>query len=178
MTDNGTQGSSCSAALLGLGDRSRHCTGQCLSTLTTSTFFALRPRQEKQDNKRQTIVEVPKSPQFPGTNNTEAIRRSEFNGLLRIVSLHTVIVMHAFNRGGRRRQPTPANVQCQKCLKRGHYSYECKAQLLERPYKARPSRTQQLLNPKLAPKLTNDVPDDITRKWVNSQAHTTSALFC
>ncbi|KAF3761142.1 hypothetical protein M406DRAFT_268535 [Cryphonectria parasitica EP155] len=72
--------------------------------------------------------------------------------------------MHAWNRGGGRRQPTPTNVQCQKCLKRGHYSYECKAQLQERPYKARPSRTQQLLNPKLAPKLTNDVPGDVTRK--------------
>lgn len=72
--------------------------------------------------------------------------------------------MHSFNRGGGRRQATPANVQCQKCLKRGHYSYECKAQLQERPYKARPSRTQQLLNPKLAPKLTNHVPDDTIRK--------------
>lgn len=80
--------------------------------------------------------------------------------------------MHAFNRGGAggRRQPTPTNVQCQKCLKRGHYSYECKAQLQERPYKARPSRTQQLLNPKLAPKLTNDAPDDATRKLGYTQA--------
>ncbi|KAL1874890.1 hypothetical protein Daus18300_003431 [Diaporthe australafricana] len=45
-----------------------------------------------------------------------------------------------------------------------HYSYECKVQLQERPYSARPSRTQQLLNPKLVPKLTNDTPDDATRK--------------
>ncbi|KAJ0107149.1 hypothetical protein J7T55_014679 [Diaporthe amygdali] len=45
-----------------------------------------------------------------------------------------------------------------------HYSYECKVQLQERPYNARPSRTQQLLNPKLVPKLTNDTPDDATRK--------------
>ncbi|KAI2639994.1 zinc knuckle-domain-containing protein [Xylaria nigripes] len=51
---------------------------------------------------------------------------------------------------------TPVNVQCQKCLKRGHYSYECKASAQERPYVARPSRTQQLLNPKLAPKLASD----------------------
>ncbi|KAI0456950.1 zinc knuckle-domain-containing protein [Xylaria acuta] len=51
---------------------------------------------------------------------------------------------------------TPANVQCQKCLKRGHYSYECKASAQERPYTARPSRTQQLLNPKLVPKLASD----------------------
>ncbi|KAI0440224.1 zinc knuckle-domain-containing protein [Xylaria telfairii] len=51
---------------------------------------------------------------------------------------------------------TPANVQCQKCLKRGHYSYECKASTQERPYVARPSRTQQLFNPKLAPKLASE----------------------
>ncbi|KAI1738928.1 zinc knuckle-domain-containing protein [Xylaria scruposa] len=51
---------------------------------------------------------------------------------------------------------TPANVQCQKCLRRGHYSYECKAAAQERPYIARPSRTQQLFNPKLVPKLASD----------------------
>ncbi|KAI1812533.1 zinc knuckle-domain-containing protein [Poronia punctata] len=54
---------------------------------------------------------------------------------------------------------TPANVQCQKCLKRGHYSYECKASAQERPYIPRPSRTQQLFNPKLVPKLTSETPD-------------------
>ncbi|KAI0105184.1 hypothetical protein F4776DRAFT_647603 [Hypoxylon sp. NC0597] len=59
---------------------------------------------------------------------------------------------------------TPANVQCQKCLKRGHYSYECKASTQERPYLSRPSRTQQLFNPKLVPKLTSDVPDNLQKK--------------
>ncbi|KAI0974049.1 zinc knuckle-domain-containing protein [Xylaria arbuscula] len=59
---------------------------------------------------------------------------------------------------------TPANVQCQKCLKRGHYSYECKASAQERPYTARPSRTQQLLNPKLAPKLASETPDALQDK--------------
>ncbi|KAI8633774.1 zinc knuckle-domain-containing protein [Xylariaceae sp. FL1651] len=54
---------------------------------------------------------------------------------------------------------TPVNVQCQKCLKRGHYSYECKASAQERPYVPRPSRTQQLLNPKLVPKLASDATD-------------------
>lgn len=48
-----------------------------------------------------------------------------------------------------------------------HYSYECKVQLQERPYNPRPSRTQQLLNPKLVPKLTNDTPDDSTRKYAS-----------
>lgn len=72
---------------------------------------------------------------------------------------------------------TPSTVQCQKCLKRDmcplhlepiystqltfterHYSYECKASAAERPYIPRPSRTQQLFNPKLLPKLTQAVP--------------------
>ncbi|KAI1773503.1 hypothetical protein F4818DRAFT_422776 [Hypoxylon cercidicola] len=59
---------------------------------------------------------------------------------------------------------TPASVQCQKCLKRGHYSYECKASAQERPYVPRPSRTQQLLNPKLVPKLASDVQDTLQKK--------------
>ncbi|KAH7419919.1 zinc knuckle-domain-containing protein [Cadophora sp. MPI-SDFR-AT-0126] len=57
-----------------------------------------------------------------------------------------------------------ATTLCQKCLKRGHYSYECKAVVQERPYVSRPSRTQQLLNPKLQPKLTSDIPQDLLRK--------------
>ncbi|ODA80294.1 hypothetical protein RJ55_03252 [Drechmeria coniospora] len=36
-----------------------------------------------------------------------------------------------------------------------HYSYECKSSTQERPYVARPSRSQQLRNPKLVPKLAN-----------------------
>jgi hypothetical protein len=76
-----------------------------------------------------------------------------------------------------------ASTLCQKCLKRDkpnnplernsvltvilrHYSFECKAVAQERPYVSRPSRTQQLLNPKLVPKLTSDVPQDLLRKYV------------
>ncbi|CAI6338562.1 unnamed protein product [Periconia digitata] len=64
---------------------------------------------------------------------------------------------------GGRSKTDPATV-CQKCLQRGHYSYECKATAQERPYKSRPSRTQQLLNPQLKPKLTTEVPNDLLRK--------------
>ncbi|PYH82129.1 hypothetical protein BO82DRAFT_383180 [Aspergillus uvarum CBS 121591] len=53
-----------------------------------------------------------------------------------------------------------ASTLCQKCLQRGHYSYECKATAQERPYMSRPSRTQQLQNPKLRPQLTNDAYKD------------------
>ncbi|KAL6841898.1 hypothetical protein ACP4OV_028410 [Aristida adscensionis] len=38
------------------------------------------------------------------------------------------------------------NTQCQKCFQPGHWTYECKN---ERVYMSRPSRTQQLKNPKL-----------------------------
>ncbi|EDN94943.1 hypothetical protein SS1G_10818 [Sclerotinia sclerotiorum 1980 UF-70] len=41
--------------------------------------------------------------------------------------------------------------------------YECKANAQERPYVSRPSRTQQLSNPKLVPKLTSDVPQDLLK---------------
>jgi len=47
-------------------------------------------------------------------------------------------------------KPTPssrgASQQCQKCFQSGHWTYECKN---ERVYMSRPSRTQQLKNPKL-----------------------------
>ncbi|GKT60731.1 hypothetical protein ColTof4_00855 [Colletotrichum tofieldiae] len=90
--------------------------------------------------------------------------------------------MHSYRGRGGPRQSTPANVQCQKCLKRDksiidhfianialtpterHYSYECKEPAQTRPYVSRPSRTQQLRNPKLMPKLTNETPDDAERK--------------
>jgi len=48
--------------------------------------------------------------------------------------------------------------RCQKCLKLGHYSYECKATISERPYTSRPSRTQQFLNPRLRQELTEATP--------------------
>ncbi|KAK6431799.1 hypothetical protein LTR95_012032 [Oleoguttula sp. CCFEE 5521] len=51
----------------------------------------------------------------------------------------------------------------------GHYSYECTASQQDRPYAARPSRTQQLLNPKLAPKLTNEAPKELVPKDFESE---------
>ncbi|XP_068660765.1 uncharacterized protein [Aristolochia californica] len=41
--------------------------------------------------------------------------------------------------------------QCQKCFQTGHWTYECKN---DRVYISRPSRTQQLKNPKLRMKLS------------------------
>lgn len=40
----------------------------------------------------------------------------------------------------------------------GHYTFECKVTAQEQPYISRPSRTQQLFNPKLQPKLTEAAP--------------------
>jgi hypothetical protein len=42
---------------------------------------------------------------------------------------------------------------CQKCLRTGHFTYECKS---TRPYVSRPSRTAQLENPRLLAKLKAD----------------------
>ncbi|GAM82914.1 hypothetical protein ANO11243_009000 [Dothideomycetidae sp. 11243] len=42
----------------------------------------------------------------------------------------------------------------------GHYSYECKSAIQERPYQSRPSRSQQLLNPRLRQALTNQSPSE------------------
>jgi hypothetical protein len=69
-----------------------------------------------------------------------------------------------FRRPGTGPSKASATTLCQKCLQRGHYSYECKARAQDRPYKSRPSRTQQLLNPRLAPALTTEVPSDLVRK--------------
>jgi len=43
-----------------------------------------------------------------------------------------------------------ANTVCQKCLQRGHFTSDCQN---SRIYTARPTRTQQLLNPAKRPKL-------------------------
>ncbi|KZP33620.1 hypothetical protein FIBSPDRAFT_847546 [Athelia psychrophila] len=56
---------------------------------------------------------------------------------------------------------------CQKCLKTGHFIYECKS---TRPYVTRPSRTQQLEKPGVLAKLKLDgkpsveVPEEFTSK--------------
>jgi len=50
--------------------------------------------------------------------------------------------------------------QCQKCFQSGHWTYECKN---ERVYISRPSRTQQLKNPKLRANVseTYDLDDNV-----------------
>ncbi|KAH9997865.1 zinc knuckle-domain-containing protein [Russula vinacea] len=48
-------------------------------------------------------------------------------------------------RAGNNPRATSSTV-CQKCLRPGHFTYECKD---TRPYVSRPSRTAQLENPQL-----------------------------
>ncbi|QSZ32056.1 hypothetical protein DSL72_001625 [Monilinia vaccinii-corymbosi] len=71
---------------------------------------------------------------------------------------------HGINRPATIGAPSRASASttCQKCLKKD--IYECKANAQERPYVSRPSRTQQLSNPKLVPNLTSDVPQDLLKK--------------
>ncbi|KAJ3763699.1 zinc knuckle-domain-containing protein [Lentinula raphanica] len=61
-----------------------------------------------------------------------------------------------------------ASTVCQKCLGRGHYTYECKN---ARPYVSRPSRTQQLENPRALGKLNGgkpsvEVPEEFKQSYV------------
>ncbi|KAH9042120.1 zinc knuckle-domain-containing protein [Lactarius pseudohatsudake] len=66
--------------------------------------------------------------------------------------------------------PRPnSSTVCQKCLRPGHFTYECKS---TRPYVSRPSRTAQLENPRLLAKLKADenpsieVPEEFKNKFV------------
>ncbi|EME85052.1 uncharacterized protein MYCFIDRAFT_90510 [Pseudocercospora fijiensis CIRAD86] len=52
----------------------------------------------------------------------------------------------------------------------GHYTYECTAAQQERPYVSRPSRSQQLSNPKLAPKLSATLPPAETKLAAKSES--------
>ena len=48
-----------------------------------------------------------------------------------------------------------ANAVCQRCLQTGHFTFQCKNQAV---YHVRPSRTQQLLNPKVRQSAPTEVP--------------------
>jgi len=73
---------------------------------------------------------------------------------------------YAPHRQSSRPRATTSTV-CQKCLKTGHFIYECK---FERPYVSRPSRTEQLENPSVLAKLkaagkpSVEVPEEFKKK--------------
>ncbi|KAH8925602.1 hypothetical protein BT69DRAFT_1279572 [Atractiella rhizophila] len=58
--------------------------------------------------------------------------------------------------------PASKNTQCQKCEQYGHFTYQCNSTA---QYKPRPSRTQQLLNPKVAKTTPSvELPDEFRNK--------------
>ncbi|KAJ3775539.1 zinc knuckle-domain-containing protein [Lentinula raphanica] len=67
-----------------------------------------------------------------------------------------------------------ASTVCQKCLGRGHYTYECKN---ARPYVSRPSRTQQLENPRALGKLNGGKPSVEVPEEFKQSAGTANRLL-
>ncbi len=57
-----------------------------------------------------------------------------------------------------------ASAKCQKCLETGHWTFDCTK---ERVYKARPTRTAILKNPKLEQKIDVSNPEDDKKKVVD-----------
>ncbi|PGH06172.1 hypothetical protein GX51_02560 [Blastomyces parvus] len=82
---------------------------------------------------------------------------------------NNVKILRQLNRASREQGSNGVNVArkshfTQAYIVGRHISgYECKASAQERPYISRPSRTQQLANPKLVPELMSDVPNDLLR---------------
>ncbi|GAQ80175.1 hypothetical protein KFL_000480160 [Klebsormidium nitens] len=78
-------------------------------------------------------------------------------------NMYAMSTEHAPGLGIRRKDTRPGAGQgsqvCQKCLKAGHWTFECKN---ERVYIARPTRTQQLKHPKLQQKFLDpeELPPD------------------
>eukprot|EP00397_Hematodinium_sp_SG-2012_P061890 GEMP01082675.1.p1 GENE.GEMP01082675.1~~GEMP01082675.1.p1 ORF type:complete len:144 (+),score=36.55 GEMP01082675.1:181-612(+) len=58
-----------------------------------------------------------------------------------------------------RTAPATAQTVCQNCLKKGHWTYECKEE--RAAYQCRPSRTQQLKNKRLRQKCMEDAPPEL-----------------
>ncbi|CUA69026.1 hypothetical protein RSOLAG22IIIB_08278 [Rhizoctonia solani] len=69
------------------------------------------------------------------------------------------------SRGTNKNPRATADTLCQKCLKRGHFIYQCKS---TQPYKARPSRSQLLEKPDLARKRGDkpsvEVPEEFKKR--------------
>jgi len=59
-----------------------------------------------------------------------------------------------------RRKPCPPTYQCQKCLRFGHFTYECKN---ERTYTTKPSRSEEFRNPKLSRELNKEKAPKVPR---------------
>ena len=79
-----------------------------------------------------------------------------------------MFVNRAPNRGGSGGGAGGKPPQCQRCLKFGKWTYECCTDPTARVYVSRPSRTQQLKNPKVRQKFadfTGDEPPDLKAEY-------------
>lgn len=81
------------------------------------------------------------------------------------------------NTPGHRPTQASTTTTCQKCLKKGHYSYECKSSVQSRPYSSRPSRSQQLQNPKLKPQLIETKLDNLDTHTPNTALAESAEVF-
>ena len=85
------------------------------------------------------------------------------------VGVHNdMFVNRAPNRGGSGGGAGGKPPQCQRCLKFGKWTYECCTDPTARVYVSRPSRTQQLKNPKVRQKFadfTGDEPPDLKAEY-------------
>ncbi|WAQ92929.1 hypothetical protein PtA15_17A411 [Puccinia triticina] len=81
-----------------------------------------------------------------------------------------------YTRGSTSSGKASSSTRCQKCEKFGHYTYNCPA--AQAPYKARPSRTQQLLNPKPQRDTPSvEVPEEfLTKKGIAEKILATNEL--
>eukprot|EP00243_Klebsormidium_subtile_P002107 TRINITY_DN14004_c0_g1_i1.p1 TRINITY_DN14004_c0_g1~~TRINITY_DN14004_c0_g1_i1.p1 ORF type:complete len:313 (+),score=54.59 TRINITY_DN14004_c0_g1_i1:196-1134(+) len=93
-------------------------------------------------------------------------------------NMYAMSTEHAPGLGVRRQDTRPVAGQgsqvCQKCLKAGHWTYECKN---ERVYIARPTRTQQLKHPKLQQKFLDpeELPPDAREEGAQQRPDETKA---
>uniref|UniRef100_A0A0E0J334 CCHC-type domain-containing protein n=1 Tax=Oryza nivara TaxID=4536 RepID=A0A0E0J334_ORYNI len=72
--------------------------------------------------------------------------RKEAKRQMYLMSTEKAVILGVKPKAAQTSSSGGAYTQCQKCFQPGHWTYECKN---ERVYISRPSRTQQLKNPKL-----------------------------
>ena len=115
------------------------CLGPCFNTSFWSPSLSIWPLRVVQING----LEGGSSPTFANSSTFEIHlgSRPHLHALTNADKMSRFAPHKSSNSNPRATQDTV----CQKCLGRGHYTYNCKAAAV--PYKTRPSRTQLLENP-------------------------------
>ncbi|KAL7410431.1 hypothetical protein BDY24DRAFT_178256 [Mrakia frigida] len=86
-----------------------------------------------------------------------------------VLSLSTSLTSSAYTHSAYSLLPVQ---RIQKCLHTGHYTYECKN---DRPYAARPTRTQQLVKPSKREKPSVEVPEEFLSSSSSSSSGSSSS---